>query len=112
MNHHILSIQETEKLLNTSKEGLQTVIAEERLIEFGKNELIEKKKIPIWMLLFNQFKDVMILILLGAAAISIAVGDIKDALVILIIVLLNALIGFVQEYNAEKAMAALKKCRH
>ncbi len=109
MNHHILSIQETEKLLNTSKEGLHTVIAEERLVEFGKNELIEKKKIPIWMLLFNQFKDVMILILLGAAAISIAVGDIKDALVILIIVLLNALIGFVQEYNAEKAMAALKK---
>jgi Ca2+-transporting ATPase len=109
MNHHILSIQETEKLLNTSKEGLHTVIAEERLVEFGKNELIEKKKMPIWMLLFNQFKDVMILILLGAAAISIAVGDIKDALVILIIVLLNALIGFVQEYNAEKAMAALKK---
>jgi Ca2+-transporting ATPase len=109
MNHHILSIQETEKLLNTSKEGLHTVIAEERLVEFGKNELIEKKKMPIWMLLFNQFKDVMILILLGAAAISIAVGDIKDAIVILIIVLLNALIGFVQEYNAEKAMAALKK---
>lgn len=109
MNHHVLSIHETQKLLSTNSEGLHQSVAEERLKEYGKNELIEKKKKSIYLIFFNQFKDVMILILLSAAGISIAIGDTKDAIVILIIVLLNAIIGFVQEYRAEKAMAALKK---
>lgn len=109
MNHHILSIHETQQLLNTSKNGLNQSVAEERLLENGRNELVEKKKKPTWLIFFNQFKDVMILILLTAAVISIAIGHLKDAVVILIIVLLNAIIGFIQEYRAEKAMAALKK---
>lgn len=109
MNYHILSIHETQQLLNTSKDGLHQSIAEELLKKFGKNELVEKKKKPFWILLLNQFKDLMIMILLVAAAISIAIGDVKDAALILSIVLMNALIGFIQEYKAEKAMAALKK---
>ena len=109
MNHHILTIHETQQLLNTSKEGLHQSVAEERLLENGKNELVEKKKKPFWILLLNQFKDLMILILLVAAAISIAIGDFKDAVLIMSIVLMNALIGFIQEYKAEKAIAALKK---
>ncbi len=83
--------------------------ANERLNQYGLNELTEKKKASIFILLLHQFKDVMIFILLMAAIVSFAVGDIKDALVILFIVLLNAVIGFVQEYRAEKAMEALKK---
>jgi Ca2+-transporting ATPase len=109
MNYHLLSIDETQQLLNTSKNGLHQSVAEERLLENGRNELIEKKKKAFWILLFNQFKDLMILILLGAAAISVAIGDIKDAILILSIVLINALIGFIQEYKAEKAIDALKK---
>ncbi len=109
MNHHLLSVSEIQQLLSTSKDGLHQSAAEQRLEEFGKNELIEKKKKSVWIIFFNQFKDIMILILLSAAGISIAIGDIKDAVVILIIVVLNAIIGFVQEYRAEKAMAALKK---
>ena len=109
MNHHLLSVSEIQQLLSTSKDGLHQSAAEQRLEEYGKNELIEKKKKSVWIIFFNQFKDIMILILLSAAGISVAIGDIKDAVVILIIVVLNAIIGFVQEYRAEKAMAALKK---
>ncbi len=109
MNFHILSVHEAQHFLNTKNEGLHHSDAEERLLEFGKNELVEKKKKPFWVILLNQFKDVMIVILLGAAIVSIAIGDIKDAILILSIVLMNALIGFFQEYKAEKAMAALKK---
>jgi len=109
MNHHFLSILETQKLLNTSKEGLHKSVAEERLREFGKNELIEKKKKSSWLIFLNQFKDVMIIVLLAAAVIAFAIGDLKDTIVILAIVILNAVIGFSQEYRAEKAIAALKK---
>jgi Ca2+-transporting ATPase len=109
MNHHLLPIKEIEELFSTSKQGLHTADASERLQQYGKNELSEKKKASPLLLLLHQFKDVMIFILLIAAVISFAVGDIKDAVVILIIVLLNAIIGFVQEYRAEKAMNALQK---
>lgn len=109
MNYHFLSISENFQLLNTSKQGLHHSEAEERLSQFGKNVLAEKKKASVFVLFLHQFKDVMILILLLAALISYVISDIKDAIVILIIVLLNAIIGFVQEYRAEKAMAALKK---
>jgi Ca2+-transporting ATPase len=109
MNYHLLPISEIQELLNTSKQGLHCTEVEERQIQYGKNELLEKKKISILVLLLHQFKDVMVIILLLAAAISLAIGDLKDAIVILIIVLLNAIIGFVQEYRAEKAMEALKK---
>ena len=109
MNYHTLSINETQQLLNTGKDGLNQAVAAERLLENGKNELVEKKKKPFWFLFLNQFKDLMILILLGAATIYIVLGDLKDAVLILSIVLMNAIIGFVQEYRAEKAIAALKK---
>ena len=109
MNYHIQSVSETYRLLNTNKQGLHEEDVEERLKQYGKNELTEKKKVSVLILLLHQFKDVMIFILLTAAVISFVVGDIKDAVVILIIVMLNAIIGFVQEYRAEKAMEALKK---
>lgn len=109
MNYHFLSISENYQLLNTNKQGLHHSEAEERLSQYGKNVLVEKKKASVFILFLHQFKDVMIIILLLAALISYIISDIKDALVILIIVLLNAIIGFVQEYRAEKAMAALRK---
>ena len=86
MNYYLLPILEIKELLNTGQHGLSTTEAEERLLQYGKNELTEKKKKPVWLLFLNQFKDVMIFILLIAAVISVAIGDIKDAIVILIIV--------------------------
>ncbi len=109
MNHHLLSVSENYQLLNTDKQGLHRADAEERLNQYGKNELTEKKKISVLILLLHQFKDVMIIVLLVAAVIAFAIGDIKDTIVILAIVILNAVIGFMQEYRAEKAIAALKK---
>ena len=109
MNFHLLAISEIQRLFTTSEHGLPSAEIEERQKQYGKNELIEKKRVSVLVLLLRQFKDVMVIILLLAAVISLAVGDFKDAIVILIIVLLNAIIGFVQEYRAEKALEALKK---
>lgn len=109
MNWHRLSIAETYELLGTTRQGLSASAAEEKLMQVGPNELQESKKKSIAGMLLAQFKDVMILILLAAAIISGIIGDLTDTIVILIIVLLNAIIGFFQEYRAEKAMQALKQ---
>src|SRR5665213_3594483 len=98
MNWHRLSIPEVFELLGTSQHGLSTTIAEDKLLEIGPNELQEGKKKSIASILLAQFKDVMILILMAAAIISGIIGDLTDTIVILVIVLLNAVIGFLQEY--------------
>lgn len=109
MKWHQLSIEETLEKLHTKKEGLSTSEADAKLQEFGPNELQEGKKRSIAKMLLAQFKDVMILILLAAAIISGVIGELSDTIVIIIIVVLNAIIGFFQEYRAEKAMQALKQ---
>ena len=109
MNWHRLNKEEAFELLDTKQEGLSTPDAEEKLLKYGPNELEEGKKKSIAVMLLSQFKDVMILILLAAAIISGIIGDLTDTIVILVIVLLNAIIGFFQEYRAEKAMQALKQ---
>lgn len=109
MKFFLANIHETLEILGTSAKGLQQMEAEQRLITYGKNELVEKKKKPAWLLFLAQFKELMTLILLLAAIVSWAIGDAKDAAIILVIVALNAIVGFVQEYRAEKAMEELKK---
>ena len=93
----------------TLDQGLTSMQAEERLQIFGTNEIIEFNGKSIWKMLWAQLTDTMVLVLLGAAAISVVISDWKDAIAILAIVLLNALIGLVQEHRAEQAMAALKQ---
>lgn len=109
MNWHKLSIQEVFEKLDTGSKGLTDSSAEDRLQKHGYNLLVEAKKRTIAGMLLAQFKDVMILILLAAAIISGIIGDLTDTIVILIIVVLNAFLGFYQEYKAEKAMQALKQ---
>jgi hypothetical protein len=74
----------------------------------GANELAASQDRPWWHLLADQFKDFMVLVMLGAAVISGLVGEVTDTLVILVIVVLNAVIGFVQAWRADQAMAALR----
>ncbi|HAD11328.1 MAG TPA: ATPase [Saprospirales bacterium] len=109
MIYHILSQKDILQKLQTHPEGLSQAEAKNRMLQHGPNELQEKKKIPVWMLFLNQFKDFMIMVLLAAAVLSGIMGDLTDTIIIIIIVLLNAILGFVQEYRAEKAMEALKK---
>ncbi|MBI5458575.1 calcium-translocating P-type ATPase, PMCA-type [Methanobacterium sp.] len=103
-----LSVDETLKTLNSSINGLSSSEAQKRLLEHGKNELIEEKKAGPIQIFFGQFKDILILILLIAAVAAYFVGDSLDAIVILIVVIINAVVGFIQEYRAEKAMEKLK----
>lgn len=101
MNWHQLEIDEVFKQTDSGEAGLSGSEAKHRLHKVGPNELKEGKKKTIGTMLLAQFKDVMILILLAAAIISGIIGDVTDTIVILIIVVLNAVIGFFQEYRAE-----------
>jgi P-type Ca2+ transporter type 2C len=109
MNWHTLDSDEIFSKTGSSDDGLTSEQVDAKQVEFGKNELLEKKKRPAWWLFFHQFTDFMIIVLMIAAIISGIAGDITDMIIILVIILLNAIVGFIQEYNAEKAMEALKK---
>src|SRR3990167_141269 len=108
MKYHQQKPEDVLEVLNSSIKGLSHDEAQKRLVEYGPNEIKEtKKKTPLGMFL-DQFKDFMIIILIAAAVISGLLGDIVDTIAIVVIVVLNAVIGFVQEYRAEKAIEALK----
>ncbi len=109
MNWHTISTGEALKETNSSMEGLSAEETQRRLAEHGPNELATKKKTPAIFFFFRQFKDIMILVLVAAAFISAFIGEVTDTIVIVVIILVNAFIGFIQEYRAEKAMDALKK---
>lgn len=106
---HSIPVSEIFQLLGSSKDGLSQAEAEARLLKNGPNELAEKKGKTKLQLFFQQFKDVMILILLAAAIVSGLIGDVSDTVVILVIVFFNAVFGFYQESRAENAVLALKK---
>ncbi len=109
INYHQKTVAETLGELESRAEGLSSQEAGRRLAKYGPNELQEKKKKTVLAMFLGQFTDFMILVLLAAAVISGFLGDLVDTIAIIVIVALNAVIGFVQEYRAEKAMAALRK---
>lgn len=109
MIYHRLEIAEAFRVFNSNEKGLSANEAALRLQQYGENALSRKKKNPFLLLLWHQFKGVMILILFIAAAISAVAGEMKDAWVILFILFLNAAIGMVQEYRAGRAIASLNK---
>jgi Ca2+-transporting ATPase len=107
---HALDTGESAAQLRVeAAQGLEPAKAEERLARFGENSLAEKKPRSKWLAFLDQFKSLLILVLIGAAVLAGAVGDLKDAVVILVVVLFNALLGFWQEHRAEATLAALKK---
>ncbi len=103
-----LSVDETLSDLKTQAEtGLNEVEARQRQTEYGKNTLPLDSGTNWIQLILGQFTDLMVIILIVAAVISAFLGDTKDVIVILAIVILNAILGVYQEFQAEKALAAL-----
>ena len=104
------SVDEVVKYSETDlKIGLSAPEVKKRLDKVGLNRLEEKKGRTPWDMFVGQFKNVLVLILLIAALVSFILGEVSDAIVIAIILILNATLGVVQEYKAEKSLAALKK---
>ena len=104
--------QETDQVLEklgSSLKGLTSSEAEKRLSEYGGNQLDEGKTKSLFVKFLEQFKDFMIIVLLAAALISGAFGDIADAVIILVVVIINAILGVAQEAKAEQAINALKE---
>jgi Ca2+-transporting ATPase len=107
---HTLTVQAALDALQVDPDqGLSQADADQRRARFGPNQLVDYGVKSPWVILFDQFKDTMVLVLIAAAIISAFLSDWKDAIVILAIVVLNAVIGFVQEVRAEQAMAALRQ---
>lgn len=110
MKWHQMGTSELTNVLKCSpEEGLSAAEAAKRLEEHGFNELSEGKRVSPVLLFLNQFKDFMVLILMGATLISGLLGEYLDAITILAIIVLNAVLGFIQEFRAERSLSALKE---
>ncbi len=105
---YAMPVEAVLKQLDTSENGLSRAEAARRLEQYGPNTLKEEKKISPWEILFGQFKNFLIILLIAATVISLFLGETLDAIVIFAIVIASALLGFYQEFRAEKAMEALK----
>ena len=108
-DYYMKSSVEIFEILETASGGLDSKDASERLERFGKNELTAKLRIPKWLMFLYQFKDVLVILLMVAAFMSVLIGNYNDAVIMGIIVLVNAFIGYVQENKAENIMDSLKK---
>jgi Ca2+-transporting ATPase len=106
---HTLSIAETLTHLQAAPTGLSTAEAAQRRAAHGPNELLAAHRISAWALLLAQFKNILILILLVAVGLSVFLGHGLEAIAITVIVLFAVLLGFVQEYRAERALEALRQ---
>lgn len=96
------------KKLDSTKEGLSTTEAEKRIAKYGYNELPEVKKESNLKKFINQFKNTLIIVLLIAGILSVAIGNLKDSAVIFLVIIINGVMGFLQEYRADKAIEVLK----
>ncbi len=109
MPYYQQSLKELFSSLACDKEGLSQSEAEQRLKSYGPNRLREVPPPHPLVIFFDQFKSFIIYILLFAVAFALAIGEYADSLIIIVIVLINALIGFFQEYGAARSLAALKE---
>lgn len=103
------SVKDTLSLAQTSSDGLSSEEVEKRLQLYGPNLIDEAAAVSPWVIWWRQFRSLIVVLLVIAAAISFAIGDLPEAIAVLAVVLINALIGFFTELKATQSMAALKK---
>ncbi len=106
---HTLPVEKVLKILNTNVEGLSEEEARARLERYGPNKLAEEGRTPIIKIVLRQFADPLIYVLLASAIVTALLRDYIDSAVIAAVVILNAVVGFTQEYKAEESMKALKR---
>jgi len=106
---HTQTTEQAFVQLKSQATGLSEANVAERTLGYGPNEIRAAKRISPWEILLEQFKNILILILLGATAISLFLGHGIESIVIAVIVLFAVLLGFIQEYRAERAIEALQK---
>ncbi len=106
---HALTAEETLKHLEVHEEGLSSAEVEKRLAHYGQNQLEEAPRPGFLALLWSQLNNFVVILLIVASVISALLGDYVEAIAIMAIVVLNAVLGIVQEQRAEQALAALKK---
>jgi len=106
--YYRMTAQDALDDLGSNVKGLSRGEAEKRLGEYGANELGAELGTPPWLLFLSQFKDLLVMVLIAAAAISFAIGSYRDGAVMVAIVTINAIIGFVQEYKVSKILESLK----
>lgn len=110
MNYYQQSKTDILQQFHTSEQsGLTTSQVSDLVQQYGKNILQQKEKISPWVILFQQFKSPLIIVLIAATIVSSLIGEIGGGIVILVIVILNAIVWFIQEYKAEKSIESLKK---
>jgi P-type Ca2+ transporter type 2C len=107
--HQLEAGEVLQRVTADQEAGLTAREVEQRLAEVGPNLLTAAEKVPWWKMLLAQFQDFMVLVLLAATGISYAMGETADAITIVVIVMVNAVLGFVQEYRAEQSLEALKQ---
>ena len=103
------SEEEVLRELSSCRRGLTDAEAHSRLEKYGENVLYEREAVPWWQIFLSQFKDLLVVILMIAAGISMATGDPESALVIFTVLFLNALLGTIQHRKAEKSLESLQK---
>lgn len=107
--HALSAVDVLNKLETPLESGLSTEEVKQRQAKYGLNELTEKKKTSFWQMLWGQLNNFIVILLIAASVVSALLGDYIEAIAILAIVILNAILGIVQESRAEEALAALKK---
>jgi Ca2+-transporting ATPase len=106
---HTQTAEQAFTALKSQPGGLSQAEVSERVLQYGANEIQAAKRISAWEILLDQFKNILILILLGATAISLFLGHGIESIAIAVIVLFAVLLGFIQEYRAERAIEALRQ---
>ena len=108
-NYFNQSLEEVRKAVNNSEEPLSSGQVEANQKKYGMNELVEEKKKNVFQIFFEQFSDFLVIVLIISAIISGILGDIESAIVILVVITINAILGTVQTIKAENSLDSLKQ---